>query len=138
MRWSMVACTLLLHHWVAGTAWGADDAPAAEAKPRMVLAVWDTVKPTPAKLTLTDLAGKSEWKALSAGQSADSFEGDAVLSNGRIVAALRKQEAAVELHAVTPDGVVARLRLRLLTAGGEPATHLESAALVENTRTSAC
>src|SRR5262249_51398084 len=41
-------------------------------------------------------------------------------------------------YAVNPDGVVPRLRLRLLTAAGEPATRVERLALVENTREAAC
>src|SRR5207302_661831 len=84
------------------------------------------------------LAGKNDWAAIPSDKTADSFRGDAVLSNGRIVAVLRKQDAAVEVHAVKPDGAVARLRLRLQTAAGEPAERLERLALVENTRGGAC
>ena len=84
------------------------------------------------------LAGKNDWTAIPPGETADSLKGDAVLSNGRIVAVLRKQDSAVEVHAVKPGGAVARLRLRLMTAAGEPAARLERMALVENTRGAAC
>ena len=47
---------------------------------------------------------------------------------------LRKQDSAVEVHAVKPGGAVARLRLRLQTAAGEPAARLERMALVENSK----
>jgi len=84
------------------------------------------------------LAGKENWTAIPVGDRVDSFKGDAVLDNGRIVAVLRKQDSAVEVHAAKPGGAVSRLRLRLLTAAGEPAARLERMALVENTRGSAC
>ena len=84
------------------------------------------------------LAGNNDWTGLVAGKTAAAFQGDAILSNGRIVAVLRQQEAAVEVHALKPAGAVARLRLRLLTAAGEPAARLERVALVENTKGSAC
>src|SRR5262249_54687162 len=81
---------------------------------------------------------KNSWSAIPPEQTADSFKGDAVLSNGKIVAVLRKQDSTVEVHAVKPDGAVARLRLRLQTAAGEPAARLERVALVENGRGGAC
>jgi hypothetical protein len=89
-------------------------------------------------LTSRALEGKNDWKAIPLGNTMASFQGDAILSNGRIVAVVRKGDAAVELHAIKPDGVVDRLRLRLLTASGEPVTRLERVALVENTKANAC
>src|SRR5207302_4506854 len=83
------------------------------------------------------LAGQNDWTAIPPGERADSFKGDAILSNGRIVAVLRSQDSAVDVHAVTKGRAVPRLRLRLLTAAGEPAARLERVAVVENTRGSA-
>ena len=52
---------------------------------------------------------------------------------------LRKQDSAVEVHAVKHGGTqCARLRLRLMTAAGEPAARLKRMAVVENTRAGAC
>ncbi len=90
----------------------------AEVKPKAGIAVWDTGKPSAEALSPAALAGKNDWTAIPPEKTADSFKGDAVLSNGRIVAVLRKQDAAVEVHAVKPDGAVSRLRLRLQTASG--------------------
>src|SRR5205085_1084792 len=72
------------------------------------------------------------------GKTAGSFKGDAVLSNGRVVAVLRQQDSTVEVHDVKHGGRGARLRLRLLTAAGEPAARLARVAVVEHTRGGAC
>jgi hypothetical protein len=107
----------------------------ADGKPKAGMAVWDTGK---AAAPMAGLTGNKDWTALPTGKTATSFQGDAVLSNGRIAAVLRKQEAALEVHAVKADGTVSRVRLGLLTAAGEPATRLERMALVENTKASMC
>ncbi len=126
--------TLLLQVLSASAAWGADPA----VKPRAGIIAWDTGRPSATALAPAALAGANAWTALPAGQTADAFKGDAVLSNGRLVAVLRQRDAAVEVHAVKPGGAVARLHLRLLTTGGERADRLERVALVENTKRSAC
>jgi hypothetical protein len=129
---------LLLLSWWASATRGADSAQTSPVKPRTGITVWDTGRPSAKNLAPAALAGKNDWTVLAPGTAVDSFKGDAVLGNGRIVAVLRKQDSAVEVHAVKPDGAVARLRLRLLTAAGEPAERLEGVALVENTRGGAC
>jgi hypothetical protein len=132
MRWSvMVVMVLCLQplSWCAAS---------GQTVPPKGIQVWDTGRPAAGALPADLLAGKNDWTGLPVGKTADAFQGDAVLSNGRIVAVFRKHEAAVEVHAVKPAGAVARLRLRLLTASGEPAARLERVALVENTRGSAC
>jgi hypothetical protein len=132
MRWSVVARSvplLLVLPWASG-AWGADEAP----KPKTAITVWDTGRPSAESLPAEAVAGKNDWIAIPAEQTADSFKGDAVISNGRIIAVLRKQGAAVEVHPIKPAGGTVRLRLRLLSAAGEPAARLERLALVENTK----
>ncbi len=121
-----------------GVTWGAETAQASPARPRTGITVWDTSRPSAEALPPATLAGKDDWIAIPLEATADSFKGDAVLNNGRIVAVLRQRDSAVEVHAVKPGGAVARLRLRLLTAAGEPAVRLERMALVEHTRGSAC
>jgi hypothetical protein len=101
------------------------------------MAVWDTQKPSSATLEPAAVAAKYGWKALPSGQSAGAFKGDAVLSNGQILAVLRQQDSAVEIYAVKTKEAAARMRLRLLTASGEPAARLERMALVENNRADA-
>jgi hypothetical protein len=97
------------------------------------IAVWDTGQPAPAVLPLA----KNDWVSIPPGTTADAFKGDAVVSNGRIAALLRRKEAVVEVHALKADGATARLRLRLLSAAGEPAARVERVALVEHARAAA-
>jgi hypothetical protein len=134
--WVLRLVSLLLL-WTSA-AWAADDAKPADVKPKSGVVVWDTVLSSKEPLAPTALVGKNDWTAIPVDKTAESFKGDAVLSNGRIVAVLRQQDAAVEVHAVKPNGAVARLRLRLQTAAGEPAVRLERMALVENTKGGAC
>src|SRR5262249_30915041 len=107
-----------------------------EPRPRTGITVWDTGRP--AADVPAGLGGKHDWTAVPLEKTADAFRGDAVLSNGRIAAVLRKNGPAAEAFAVKPGGAVARFRLRLQTAAGEPAARLERAAVVENTRGGAC
>src|SRR5262245_12182698 len=105
MRWT-VACgivPLLLGLSWTGTARGADAAPAA--RPRSTLTVWDTGRPSEKALPPAALAGTNDWTTLSPGTTA-AFQGDAVVGNGWVVAVLRRQDAAVEVHAVKSDGAV--------------------------------
>jgi len=140
MRWLPVVrvVALLVPLTRACGAWGADAPIASPANPRTGITVWDTGRPAAEALAPAALAGKNDWAAIPAGESADSLKGDAVLSNGRIVAVLRKQHSALEVHAVVRDSTVARLRLRLMTAAGEPAARVERMAVVENTKGGAC
>jgi hypothetical protein len=121
---------LILLLWTAGHA--------KCGQPKAGLAVWDTGQSAAPVLASTALGGKNDWTAVPPGKTAASFQGDAILSNGRIVAVVRKQDATVEVHAIKQAAVVSRLRLRLLTSSGEPASRLERVALVENTKANAC
>ncbi len=138
MRCCRVLCVVSILSLVT-VAWSAEPAPHPETKPASGLIVWDTGKPSAEALAPAAFAGEIKWPHIPQDKTADSFKGDAVISNGRIIAVLRKQASAVEVYAVKPDhSVVARLGLRLVTAAGEPAARLERIALVENTKESAC
>lgn len=140
MRWRvLIRVPFLLLPLLCARAAGGFGAPQAPpVKPAVGVTVWDTGRSSSAALAPSALASTNGWVALAPGMTTDSFRGDAVLSNGRVAAVLGKRSATVEVHAVKPDGAVARLRLRLLTATGEPAAHLERIALVENTKGGAC
>jgi hypothetical protein len=136
MRWLLVvavAASMMPVSWVA-----AAPARASLIKPGTGIAVWDTTHPSTGPLDLGASEAEKDWAAIAPGKLADTFQGDAVLSNGRIVAVLRKRESVVEVHSATATGMPARLQLRLLAVGGEPAARLEGLALMENTRASAC
>ena len=117
---------------------GAPAAPPAETRPRSGITVWDTGRPSAEALAPAALAGKNDWQVIAPNETPPSFKGDAVLGNGRVAAVLRQKDSAVEVYAVRPGGAVGRLRLRLQTADGAPATRLERMALVENTRNNGC
>jgi hypothetical protein len=131
----MVPVILLLS--CLGSLVGAPEANLSQGKAKPGLSVWDTGQPSAAALAPAALAGKNDWKTFALDQTAETFQGDAVVTNGRLAAVIRQQDAAVEVHAVKPDGAVARLRLRLHTATGEPATRLDRVALVENSKAAA-
>ena len=118
--------------------WGADGTTPSEPKTKAAITVWDTGTLSTDALAPAALAGKNDWTAIPAGATADTFKGDAVVSNGQIVAVLRKKDAVLEVYSVKPDGAASRLRLRLETAAGEPAASVDRVALTENTKTGAC
>jgi hypothetical protein len=140
MRWHVlvgVAALLLPLSWTAA-ARGEQTGPGPLAKPGTGAHVWDTGEPSAGTLDLSAPGTQKAWTAVATGTLADAFRGDAVLSNGRIVAVLRKEAPILEVHSVTTGGAPARVRLRLLAAGCDPAAHLERVALTENTKGSAC
>jgi hypothetical protein len=107
-----------------------------EGKPRAGIAVWDTGQPSKDAISPAALAARAGWTAVTA-EAGAGFKGDTVLSNGRILAVLRK-DAAVEIYSAGNDQPAARGRLILVSSGGEAASRLEKVTLVENTKTSAC
>src|SRR5262245_31424735 len=111
MRWiGVVSVGALVLPWIyPSPTRDADALPASATQPGAGIIVWDTGRPA----------------ALPLGETPDSVKGDAVLSNGRVVAVLRRQSPEVDLLAVTKAGATPRLRLRLLTTSGESAARLE-------------
>jgi hypothetical protein len=77
-----------------------------------------------------------DWAAIAPGQTRDSFQGDAVVSNDKLRFVLRKEDGAVRV--ITHQHGASGLELRLQGPGGDAAVRLERVALVENTRTTAC
>src|SRR5438128_12631025 len=65
------------------------------ARPRTTLAVWDTLKPSAEMLSVEAIEKKSDWKPVTVGEPTDNFQGDAVISNGYLLAAVRKQGSGV-------------------------------------------
>ena len=138
MKYRYILCVVLLLSFVTPS-WSANPAPKPETKSMSSLVVWDTGKPSAEALAPAAFVGEIKWPHIPQGTVADSFKGNAVINNGRIIAVLRKRASAVEIYTVKSDQhAVARLGLRLLSAKGEPAAHLDRIALVENTKDSAC
>ena len=101
------------------------------------ISVWDTGSASPHQLLGEDLANKNGWQQKTRNQSAPSFAGDAVVSNGRIVTVLRKKGTVVDVYSDEAEGPVWRVRVGLRTLDGEPSVRLERVSLVEHTRAAA-
>src|SRR5438552_19159342 len=69
------------------------------ARPRNALSVWDTGQSSEQRLTADLLGQMSGWKQLSSNETS-AFQGDAVISNGRLLAVARKQGRGLELYSL--------------------------------------
>jgi hypothetical protein len=92
---------------------------AQEPKPRAGIAAWDTGKDA------FDPAKKAGWTEITSGE----IKGDAVVTNGRIMAVVRRQAGSIEVY----SGDVARARLAL-----NGATKVSRLALAEHGRGAVC
>ncbi len=98
-------------------------------RPRSALAVWDTDQASARALASEAVQQKSGWKLLPGGETATAFHGDAVISNGHLLAIVRKQGTGVELYSVGLAEPVFRARLVLT-----PGAATERVSLTENSR----
>src|SRR5262249_24101209 len=112
--------------------------PKSNAKPQAMIRVWDTGVPSLEPLAPAALAAKNGWSPIAMPTTTAAFKGDAVISNDRILAAVRNQGSAVEVYSVGRQGPAAGLRRLLLSPGGELLAQIERVSLVENTRGAAC
>src|SRR5258708_5115192 len=69
----------------------------ADAKPRPVLAIWDSGAPSATPVASAALTAHEGWTQIASGENPASFKGDAIVTNGLVAAVLRKQSAALEL-----------------------------------------
>jgi hypothetical protein len=104
---------------------------AARAQESGGVGAWDTGQGSAAPLSLEQVSAKTGWAAIQRDQSPASFQGDAVVTNGRILVAARKQSPAIDVYALAAGKAVARARLVLLGAGGDRAARLDRVALAE-------
>jgi hypothetical protein len=94
---------------------------------RPTLAAWDTVTSSSDPLTSETIEHKNKWKQMAGNET--SLQGDAVITNGRLLAIARKQGTGVELYSLGTGKPVFRSRLIL-----SPAAAVERIALTENSR----
>jgi hypothetical protein len=104
---------------------------AAEAQdaPRAAIAAWDTVKASAEAWTPGSVEQKNGWERIEAGASLDAFQGDAVMTNGRVLAVVRKQGKGVEIYSLGSGKPVYRSRLLLTGNSG-----IDKFSLTENER----
>jgi hypothetical protein len=103
--------------------------PQEDAKPRYALAVWDTSASSAKPLSPYTVEEKAGWKPITIGETASAFEGDAVISNGRVLAVARQKGTGVELYTLGSGEAVFRARLLLVPAAG-----IDQVTLTENSR----
>ena len=131
-RWVLIVVGLPLLYFSGGAVLlGGEDTPAAT---RATMGVWDTGAASAELLSPEALAARNGWTPIPADQNAPSFKGDAVITNGRLWAVLRKQSAAAEVYAANAGGAAFRLRVLPLATGGQPAARQERLALAANTK----
>ncbi len=133
-----VLLLLLLSALPRGATYAGEVVRLSDTKSPTTMAVWDTGQPSAQPLTPSAFTEKRGWTQIPPQKTDASFTGDVVMSSGRLLAVMRKQDSGVELYSTGVAGVVARLRLLLLGPGGEPAVRLERVSLVENTKGAAC
>jgi hypothetical protein len=110
----------------------------ASARPTTAITVWDTGRPSAEPLTPKALVAREGWSALTAAGNDAPFKGDAVMTNGRTIAVVRQSGHAVEMYSVGKDGPSLRVRLQLLTSGGEPADRPDNVSVAEFAKGTAC
>jgi outer membrane protein assembly factor BamB len=121
-----------------GSAGRAQGSQVLQPKPSAGIRVWDTGASAEAPLTASQLARQDGWLPIQAPEQAANFQGDAVITNGRVLAVQRRRSQTLEVYSVGAAGAVERLKLRLLNPAGERVSRLERLALCENSRGAAC
>jgi len=94
---------------------------------RAGLEIWDTNKPSTDALALAAIEAKAGWTKVTAETGA--IKGDAVLSNGRLTAVIRRS-GGTDLYSAT----AARARVLLQGAGGETVSKLDKISVTENSK----
>ncbi len=85
-------------------------------RPRAALAVWDTVKSSAKPLAPEVVEGKGGWKSVAGSETAIAFQGDAVITNGPLLAVARRRGTGVELYSLGSGKPVYRARLLVVPA----------------------
>src|SRR2546422_791204 len=98
-------------------------------RPRAALAIWDTGTSSAEMLASDAIAQKRGWKQVAGIDTSTVFQGDAAITNGRILAIARKQGTGLDLYSLGSGKPEFRARLLLATGGS-----IERVALSENSR----
>ncbi len=98
------------------------------------LGIWDTKSASSQQLEPEDFEKSDAWQEISRNQKKDSFQGDAVVTNGHILAVFRKQGNSVDVYSAGTGKPVWRVAVQLQSESGDPAAQLKRIAIVEHTR----
>src|SRR5262245_58387606 len=108
-----------------GTSLGQDTAQ----RPRAGLSAWDTRQTSAQQLAPESVDEKNGWKLIATTETAHPFQGDAVISNGRLLAVARHQGTGIELYSLGSGKPVYRGHLMLA-----PGIANDRITLAENSR----
>jgi hypothetical protein len=123
-----LSCILAVATALAG-AQGASFGQEGAERARATLSVWDTGKSSPKPLAPETVEQKSGWQRIASQETAKPFQGDAVISNGRLLAVARRQGTGIELYSLGLGKPAFRARLLRGSGAG-----IERIALAENSR----
>src|SRR5229473_2379455 len=137
-RTMQISVLLVLFSFAANDTGATDVRQNSALGSRATLAVWDTVEPSNAPYPTKSVTAKTGWTQISSQDKPSPFQGDAVISNGRVLGVIRKQSTGMEIYSEGAGGPVQRLRLQLVTSAGEPAERLDHVAVVENSKAAVC
>jgi len=107
----------------------------AQEPARAGMSVWETGSAAGEPLSPAAIAAKAGWTAVSG--PAPSFKGDAVISNGRILAVFRSQSGSVDLYSVAARQAAIRAHLVLTTPAGDALSRVTSLSMEESNRSGA-
>ena len=107
----------------------------AQEPARTGMSVWETGAAIGEPLSPDAIAAKAGWTAVSG--PAPSFKGDAVVSNGRILAVFRNQSGSVDLYSVAARQAAIRAHLVLTTPAGDALSRVTSLSMEESNRSGA-
>ena len=124
----LLFCVLGIATTLAG-GYGTAFAQGTAEPARAALAVWDTGTASAEALASEAVEHKNGWKRIQSGETVNGFQGDAVVSNGRLLAVARQHGSGIELYALGLGKPA--LRARLLLAPGAASDRI---ALTENGR----
>src|SRR6516225_2602268 len=85
---------------------------------RPSLAIWDTGHASSQPLSAEAIEQKTGWKSIARGDAATAFQGDAVITNGRLLAVARKQGAGLEIYSLGSGNPVLRTHLHAAPSSG--------------------
>jgi hypothetical protein len=119
--WLTIAIALVILH---GTALGQE----VTERPRVALSVWDTRNSSSEQLGPEAVDRKQGWKTIAGREMVNTFEGDAVISNGRLLAVARRQGNGIELYSLGLGKPTFRAHLHLSPGA------IERITLSENSR----
>jgi hypothetical protein len=106
-------------------------AQALAQQPKPALAAWDTGRPSAEPIPHVAFMAQQGWTALE--KLTPAIKGDAVISNGRLTAVVRRR-GSIELYAASERRVVQRAKVTLITGGGDAIAKIDNLALVELTK----